>query len=166
MTKFDIRVLTMAYLEIESGVQFIDIGSGTGSIAIQGAKLGAETTAIESKREAIELIEKNIKQFDVSIDLIHGMAPEDCPNKMFERVFLGGNRGKMDEIFLYLEDHLLPGGIIVANFVTLKSAGKCRKLLDQYGYKKEIKLIHVAQEDSIGILRGQNPIYIMKGVKE
>ena len=40
MTKFNIRNLSIAYLQIEAGDIFLDIGSGTGSVSIQAALHG------------------------------------------------------------------------------------------------------------------------------
>ena len=44
MTKFNTRILTVAYLSIEEGDKLLDIGAGTGSVSIeaglQGLKFG------------------------------------------------------------------------------------------------------------------------------
>lgn len=165
MTKYDIRVMTCHMLELNEDSKFIDIGAGTGSISIQGAKLGAKTWAIESKEEAVELIKQNREKHGVDLEIIHGMAPEACPNEVFNRVFIGGSRGNLPEIFNYLDDHLASNGIVVANFVTLNNASECKKLMKDYGYEFELKLVQISYEDHIGILRGQNPIFMMKGVR-
>ncbi len=62
MTKFNIRILTMAYLSIKEEDRLLDIGAGTGSISIEGALQGAKVWAIERKEEGIELINKNAKK--------------------------------------------------------------------------------------------------------
>ncbi len=165
MTKYDVRVMTCHMLELSEETKFLDIGAGTGSISIQGAELGAQTWAIESKKEAVDLIQANRDKHGVALEIIHGMAPEACPNELFDRVFIGGSRGNLPEIFDYLEDHLATEGIVVANFVTLNNASECKKLMKDHGYELELKLVKISYEDHLGILRGQNPIFMLKGVK-
>lgn len=62
MTKFPIRAENFFRLAVSPGEKFLDIGSGTGSISVQAALLGAEVTAIDSKQEAIALTKKKCGQ--------------------------------------------------------------------------------------------------------
>ena len=166
MTKFNIRILTMAYLSIKEEDRLLDIGAGTGSISIEGALQGAKVWAIERKEEGIELITKNAKQFRVDIHRILGQAPEDLPNIKFNKCFIGGSGGKLREIFDYLEEHLEDKGILCGNFIMLKNLQEFNELLIEYGYSQiEIQLIQASYIDDIGLLRGNNPIFIIKGVK-
>ena len=121
MTKFNIRILTMAYLSIKEEDRLLDIGAGTGSISIEGALQGAKVWAIERKEEGIELINKNAEKFRVDIHTILGQAPEDLPNIKFNKCFIGGSGGKLREIFDYLEEHLEDNGILCGNFIMLKN---------------------------------------------
>ena len=50
MTKFNIRILNMAYLSIEKGDRLLDIGAGTGSISIEAALQGAKVWAVEKPK--------------------------------------------------------------------------------------------------------------------
>ena len=43
MTKEDVRILTMAGLELAPGLSFLDIGAGTGSISVAAAAEGSWT---------------------------------------------------------------------------------------------------------------------------
>ena len=72
MTKFTVRAVTMALLDIEPWDVFVDIGAGTGSISVQAALLGADVFAIEQVQEGVELIQRNAKQFGLDIHIIHG----------------------------------------------------------------------------------------------
>lgn len=52
MTKFEIRVISCALLDLNNDDVLLDIGAGAGSISIQAKKIGAEVIAIEkSKRQ-------------------------------------------------------------------------------------------------------------------
>lgn len=166
MTKFNIRALNMAYLSIKEGDRFLDIGAGTGSIAIEAALQGAKTWAIEREKEGIQLIEANCQKFQLDIRLIRGQAPKDLPDLEFNKCFIGGSGGKLGEIFQYLDQGLLSDGILCANFIMLRNLNEFLDLIEKHSYKDvEVQLIQSSYMDEIGLMRGQNPIYIVKGVK-
>jgi len=167
MTKFNIRILTIGYLGIEQGDNLLDIGAGTGSISIEAALQGANVWAIEREDEGIELIKSNNDKFNTNINIIKGYAPMDLPDIRFNKCFIGGSGGKLADVFLYLDRNLEDNGILVANFITLNNLIKFMDLLKEYGYKNvETQLIQNAYMDRIGLMKGENPIYIVKGVKK
>jgi cobalt-precorrin-6B (C15)-methyltransferase len=166
MTKFNIRILTIGYLAIERGDKFLDIGAGTGSISIESALHGAKVYAIEREEEGVELIKTNRAKFGVDIDIIKGQAPEDLPNIKINKCFIGGSGGQLEGIFSYLDINLEDNGIVCGNFITIKNLNNFMELLNKYKYKDiEVQLIQVSTMDKIGLLKGQNPIFIVKGVK-
>lgn len=166
MTKFNIRVLTIGYLGINKGDRFLDIGAGTGSISIEASLQGAKTWAIEREEDGINLIKENNDKFGTDISIVQGLAPKDLPDIKFNKCFIGGSGGKLKEIFKYLENHLEVNGVLCGNFITLNNLSEFLNLLKKYGYMNiETQLIQSAYMDKIGLLKGQNPIYIVKGVK-
>lgn len=166
MTKFNIRILTIGYLEIKEGDRFLDIGAGTGSISIESALHGAKTWAIEKEAEGIKLIKLNNNKFNTDVNIIEGHAPKDLPSIKINKCFVGGSRGQLKDIFDYLEDNLEDGGILCGNFITLKNLNEFTELLKRYNYSNiETQLIQTSYMDKIGLMKGQNPIFIIKGVK-
>ncbi|MDR7870499.1 MAG: precorrin-6Y C5,15-methyltransferase (decarboxylating) subunit CbiT [Tissierellaceae bacterium] len=166
MTKFNIRVLTIGYLGINQGDRLLDIGAGTGSISIEASLQGAKVWAIEREEEGVQLIKENNAKFGTDISIVQGLAPKDLPYIKFNKCFVGGSGGKLKEIFKYLEGNLEDNGVICGNFITLNNLSEFLNLLKIYGYKDiETQLIQSAYMDKIGLLKGQNPIYIVKGVK-
>lgn len=166
MTKFNIRTLSLAYLNLEKDDKFLDIGAGTGSISIEAALQGAQVWSIEREDEGIDLIRKNMGKFQVDLKVIKGSAPEDLPDLLFDKCFLGGSGGKLEEIFTYLEKALKVGGILCANFIKMENLYEFKKLMEENSYKNiETQLIQASYIDHLGLLRSHNPIFITKGVK-
>lgn len=167
MTKFNVRVMTIGYLSIEEGDRFLDIGAGTGSISIEAALHGAKVWAIEKEREGIDLINKNKDKFKVDINVIEGEAPKDLYNIKFNKCFIGGSSGRLKEMFDYLDENLESRGIICANFITLKNLHQFLDLLNRYKYDDiDVQLIQTSYMDKIGLMKANNPIFIIKGVKK
>lgn len=166
MTKFNIRILTIGYLEIVEGDRFLDIGGGTGSISIEASLQGAKVWTIEREKEAIDIIKANDKKFNTNLDIIHGEANIGLPKINFNKCFVGGSRGQLEEIFEYLDLYLENHGILTANFITLKNLNEFIERMEKHNYKDmEVQLIQTSERDKIGLLKGQNPVFIVKGVK-
>lgn len=166
MTKFEVRTLTIALLAIEKGDIFLDIGAGTGSVSVEAALHGAEVTSVELKMEGLELIKKNSSKFGITVNAIEGCAPDCLPAMKFNKCFIGGSSGKLVDIFYYLEDNLQANGIVCGNFVTLKNTNEFIKLLEMYNYNNiETRLVQTSVVDKLGLMKGNNPIFMVKGVK-
>ncbi|MDD7363719.1 MAG: precorrin-6Y C5,15-methyltransferase (decarboxylating) subunit CbiT [Peptoniphilus sp.] len=163
MTKSEVRVLTMADFELARGMRFLDIGAGTGSISIAAASLGSVTSACEYRREAIDLIRENAEKFGVSIRLIEGRAPDCLDDVSYDRIFIGGSDGHMEAILAYAHRHLARDGIVGGNFVTLANAEAMRRFLKERGYETTTRYIAVSREDTAGILRAENGVFMVRG---
>jgi len=102
----------------------------------------------------------------VDLTIINGQAPKDLPDVKFDKCFIGGSGGKLEEIFDYLEKALVEKGIVMGNFIKLGNLNKFMVLLKHYNYMDvEVNLIQASTMDRIGLLKGQNPIFLVKGVK-
>lgn len=170
MTKFETRILTIGLLEIEQGDVFLDIGGGTGSISIEASLQGAKTYVIEKEKEGINLIKSNADKFKVDdIEIINDFAPGGMEKiKSFNKCFIGGSGRNLENIVKSVTDKMLSGGILVANFITLKNLALFQNLLKQYEYSAvETRLVQASQVDTrTGMLKGQNPIFMVKGIKQ
>jgi cobalt-precorrin-6B (C15)-methyltransferase len=167
MTKFEVRISSIAALEIEEGDTLIDIGAGTGSISIEAALQGAIVYAVEERHEAVELIKRNSLKFDAFIHVKEGSAPDvllDMPR--FNKCFIGGSKGRLSQIFNWVDASINKGGIIAANFITLKNLNIFTTLLNDKNYiDVEIKLLQVSNADNMGLLKACNPVFIVRGRK-
>lgn len=89
VTKAEVRALVLARLGPRLGDLVWDIGAGSGSVAVECARLGAAVVAVES--EDVRHLEKNIAAFGVDVQVVHGSAPEALhalPDP--DAVFVGG----------------------------------------------------------------------------
>ncbi|WP_234121922.1 precorrin-6Y C5,15-methyltransferase (decarboxylating) subunit CbiT [Clostridium hydrogenum] len=167
MTKFEVRTAVMGALEIGEDDILIDIGAGTGSIAIQAALFGAEVYAVEHKEEAINLIKENNFKFKTEVKIIEGEAPEKLSEvKRYNKVFIGGSSGKLEEILNCVNKNIEAGGIIAANFITMNNLNTFLNFIKANNYEDiDVKLIQVSYMDRIGLLKANNPVFLVRGKK-
>ena len=170
MTKEEIRALSICKLHLKEDSVCYDIGSGTGSVAVEIAKRSGQIQvfAIEKKPLALELIQKNIEKFALpNIQVIAGEAP-DCL-KTEERsehpthAFIGGSSGRLKEILdvLYKKNHEMR---IVINCISLETIRELTLLeTDSRITDLEIIQVQVSRAKTVGgyhLMQGENPIYI------
>jgi len=168
MSKFEVRVLTMALLELGNDDIFVDIGAGTGSMAIQGALLGAKVHAIEKEPEGIELIRKNAERFSSEVNIIHGTAPEAMELVgSFNKCFIGGSGGRLSKIAESVDKKLSVGGILAASFIVPENMVELKKLMMEKKYSDiEVRLIQSSIIEGMGLMKANNPIFLIKGKKQ
>ncbi|MFJ9816509.1 precorrin-6y C5,15-methyltransferase (decarboxylating) subunit CbiE [Streptomyces sp. NPDC101151] len=92
ITKFEVRALALARLGPRLGDLVWDVGAGSGSVAVECARLGAAVVAVEKAPDGVERIRANADAHGVGVRVVHGTAPEalsaldDDP----DAVFIGG----------------------------------------------------------------------------
>jgi cobalt-precorrin-6B (C15)-methyltransferase len=170
MTKSEVRAVTLSKLKLEASSRVLDIGAGTGSVSVECGFLAKRVTAIEKNPEGVMLIQKNAQVFELdNIKVLEGSVPEAFIEESYDRVFIGGSGGKLEEIFAYLDKHVEKGGIIVANTITIENTSHILELLKQYGYGDiEAVTMNISRSKAIASLHmmiGENPITIISGKK-
>ena len=119
--------------------------------------------AVERDAEALELIEKNIRQFSLlNAEIISGTAPEALENLPAPtHVFLGGTGGKTAEILALLDR--MPAPVrLCATAVTLESIREFTELLgERKGFSAvQIAVSRIEKAGAYHMLRAQNPVYL------
>ena len=122
LTKQSIRAVTLATLAPRPGELVWDVGSGSGSIAIEWCRSGTGCTAVAFERDEVRRgrIVDNVTAFGAAVD-VRGAAPDafdDAPEPA--AIFIGGGLttpGVLDGCL----DRLPVGGRLVANVVTVES---------------------------------------------
>ncbi|MEV6116767.1 precorrin-6y C5,15-methyltransferase (decarboxylating) subunit CbiE [Streptomyces sp. NPDC052109] len=100
ITKFEVRALALARLGPRLGDLVWDVGAGSGSVAVECARLGAAVVAVEKAADGVRRIRANAHAHGVDLRVVHGAAPEalsglaDDP----DAVFVGGGGRELPEI--------------------------------------------------------------------
>lgn len=151
ITKVEIRVQILGLLQLPKTGVIWDVGSGTGSIAIEIARLAPQSTvyAIEKRAAGIQLIGKNRQRFQTqNLEIISGTAPnvlDGLPDPC--RVIMGGGGQDVAQILAVIQTRLCPGGIVVASFATLESATQGIQSL--HNWSPQLLQVNVARSVAI-----------------
>ncbi|MGW3292313.1 precorrin-6Y C5,15-methyltransferase (decarboxylating) subunit CbiT, partial [Streptomyces sp. NPDC001002] len=99
ITKFEVRALALARLGPRLGELVWDVGAGSGSVAVECARLGAAVVAVEKTADGVERIRANAAAHGVEVRVVHGEAPValsqlDDP----DAVFIGGGGSELPSI--------------------------------------------------------------------
>lgn len=109
VTKAEVRALVLARLGPRLGDFVWDVGSGSGSVAVECARLGAAVVAVEQD-DPVHL-RANIEDFGVDVQVVHGCAPAALEGlSQPDAVFVGG--GGLDVV--QAVTHRRPQRVVVA----------------------------------------------------
>lgn len=182
MTKNEVRVLSISRLELTKNAVVYDVGSGTGSVSIECARLSPDifVFAIEQKEEAANLTKENAVRLGLSdqILVINKKAPEgfeELPTPT--HVFIGGSSGALSDILSAIQKKLIvkentkgktdkasKGVRVVINAVSLETIAQITKLIQTYPVKHvQLTQIQASRAHKLGsynLMQAQNPVLI------
>ncbi|RHW40165.1 precorrin-6y C5,15-methyltransferase (decarboxylating) subunit CbiE [Lysinibacillus yapensis] len=172
ITKKEIRVLSLQAMNLEPTSIVWDIGTCTGSMAIEAGKLAKEGAvfAIEKNEGDLANCHENQQKFRVDITAIHGKAPdrlEEFPDP--NSIFIGGSGGEMQQLLTTCIERLQPNGRLVMNLATIENlyeAVNCLKELQcdvsilQAQLSRSKPILHMTRFVPL------NPIYIITASKK
>ena len=172
MTKQEIRAISIAKLMLKPNSILIDVGAGTGTIGIEAATYmpQGKVYAIEKEEKGLDTIRLNAEKFNLdNFELIHGKAPDAIPNIPYDRMFIGGSTGGIEEIINHFLTYAKDEAILVINCITLETQSKSLEILKEKGFKDiEIITVTIGRAKRVGpytMMFGENPICIIKVVK-
>ncbi len=176
VTKRPVRLLILSWLQPGVGDVIWDVGSGSGSVAVELAYWASacQVYAIEKTESRLNCLRDNRTKFGVvdNLHIVPGRAPEALmdlppPNK----IFLGGTDGEMPTLLRDLWLKLPEGGMIVVSAITEPS--KHHVLNFVAGQSNDLRLdtveLTVGQGDYLAqklIYRPHLPVTIFKLAKE
>lgn len=167
MTKEEVREVSICKLHLHENAVVYDIGSGTGSIAVEmaGLSAGVQVYAIERKPQAVALIRENIQKFGTrNVQVIEGEAPV-CMNELPTptHAFIGGSGGNLKEILQILYQRN-PHMRVVINAVSVETLAGIKEVLGSFPTEEEELLqIQVNRTKKVGsyhMMQAENAIWI------
>lgn len=182
MTKNEVRVLSISRLELTKNAVVYDVGSGTGSVSAECARLSPDifVFAIEQKEEAANLTKENAARLGLldQIVVINKKAPEgfeELPTPT--HVFIGGSSGALSDILSAIQkklivkentkgktDKISKGVRVVINAVSLETIAQITKLIQTYPVAHvQLTQIQASRAHKLGsynLMQAQNPVLI------
>lgn len=162
MTKREIRVLALAELQLQDHQIIWDIGSGTGSVAIEAARMvpSSQVYAVEKTALGTQLIHQNCQNFRVNnVHIVLGEAPtilNNLPNP--HRIFIGGSGGHLQEILNDCQMRLDPLGVIVLSLATLENFYIATQWFDKPNWVVEHLQIQLSRSVPIASMTRLTPL--------
>ncbi len=173
ITKTEVRAIVMGHLELRPGLTLWDLGAGSGSVAIEAARLAplGRVFAIERSDARYQDLNENIERLASSkVRAIHGRALAhlaSLPDP--DRVFIGGSGGELEGLLTAIATRLRPGGIVVQTAVSLDTLSTVRAFWKQQsGFALELLQVQVSRAVPIGPSERfdpQNPVFVIKVTK-
>lgn len=143
----DDSFLLLKVVEVSPGQSFLEMGSGTGLVAIHAAKLGAKVTAADLNPHAVECTRRNAARNDARLEVVRSdlfdnvqgnfdviafnppyLPTEGTSTSWMEKAWSGGDEGSETAVRFLVDawKHLAPGGQI---FMILSSIGGLMSVL-------------------------------------
>jgi precorrin-6B C5,15-methyltransferase / cobalt-precorrin-6B C5,C15-methyltransferase len=168
LTQAEVRAIALSRLAIEPGAVVWDIGAGSGSVAIEAAKLSEPgmVYAIEQDAADYHLILANAQMMGVrNVKAIHGIAPgvfTGLPAP--DAVFVGAVGREVGHILGAIWGVLRRGGQLVVNVGSLESLTAVYAELKRLAGTVEVLLVHLSRGvEQMEALRFEavNPTFVL-----
>jgi precorrin-6Y C5,15-methyltransferase (decarboxylating) len=163
ITKAEVRALVLARLGPRTGDLVWDVGAGSGSIAVECARLGAAVIAVERDAGGCDLVARNAAALGVDVEVVHGRAPlalAGLPGP--DAVFVGGGGAAV------LAACLERGpSRVVAGYAAVQRVGPALDALAAAGYRAAGTQLQanriVPLPGGVHRLEAINPVYVVWG---
>jgi precorrin-6Y C5,15-methyltransferase (decarboxylating) len=165
ITKSATRAFVLSRLGPGPGDLIWDVGAGSGSVAIECARLGAAAIAVERDPESCARILRNAGRHIVPLQLVESKAPEalrDLPEP--DAVFVGGSGGAFEEIVKLSAVRALRA--VVLALVTLERVVPAAQLLEDCGLEVETTFLQTSRMKDVGNLHrlaAESAVFVVSG---
>jgi precorrin-6Y C5,15-methyltransferase (decarboxylating) len=167
ITKAETRAIALARLGPGPGDLIWDVGAGSGSVAIECARLGAAAIAVESDPESCARVRNNAARHGVCVRVVEGVAPDalrDLPEP--DAVFVGGSGGSFEEIVKLCA--VRARRVVVITLVTLERVVPAGRILEDCGLEVDTTFMQASRVKGIGELHrlaAETPVFVVSGRK-
>lgn len=162
ITKPEVRALVLARLGPGPGSVVWDIGAGSGSVAVECARFGADVHAVERSAAAAATVRDNAQAHAVPVHVVVGAAPQaltGLPDP--DAVFVGGGGPEVVAACVARA----PGRVVVALAQLELVAPTLAALV---GYRTDTVLMQAAQVQPLAgghRLAPANPVFVVSGAR-
>jgi precorrin-6Y C5,15-methyltransferase (decarboxylating) len=164
VTKAEVRAVVLGKLALPPAGVVWDVGAGSGSVAVECARLapGLRVLAVERRADDAGRARANAAAAGVAVEVVQGEAPAClAPLPDPDRAFLGG--GGLAALDATLA-RLRPGGRVVATYAALDRAAAA---FDRLGHLVELGLSRGRALPGGGVrLAAENPVFVAWGPEE
>jgi precorrin-6B C5,15-methyltransferase / cobalt-precorrin-6B C5,C15-methyltransferase len=167
ITKREVRVLSLANLNLRPNSIVWDIGTCTGSVAIEAARIAREGAvfAVEKSEGDLQNCRENMRKFRTDFTAILGKAPdglESFPDP--DAVFIGGTGGNLQQLLSICCKRLRVNGRIVLNAATIETMQQALQVFSEEGYTANITQAQISRSKPILAMtrfEALNPVFII-----
>ncbi|WP_246287784.1 precorrin-6y C5,15-methyltransferase (decarboxylating) subunit CbiE [Desulfolutivibrio sulfoxidireducens] len=172
-TKAPVRAAALALLRIVPADTVWDLGAGTGSVALEAARLCPEggVFAVEKDLGRFNHLVKNIRRTGaLTVTPVHAAMPEalhTLPDP--DRIFLGGGLSRAPHILPAVAARLAPHGRIVVAATLLDTLEQTRDFFTANHWSHQTTHIQAATETPLAThtrLIPDNPVFLVAGERD
>jgi precorrin-6Y C5,15-methyltransferase (decarboxylating) len=163
ITKAEVRALVLARLGPRLGELVWDIGAGSGSVAVECARLGAAVVAVERDPAGCDLVSRNAAALGVDVAVVRGSAPDalaQLPDP--DAVFVGGGGAAVLSACLQRRP-----ARVVAAYAAVERVGPALEVLTVAGYRADGTQLQANRlaplPGGVHRLEATNPVYVVWG---
>ena len=167
ITKPDTRALVLARLGPGPGDLVWDVGAGSGSVAIECARLGAAAVAIERDPESCARIRENTARHGAYVRVVEAEAPDalhDLPEP--DAVFIGGSGTSFEDIVKLCA--IRARRAVVLTLITLERVVPATEILESCGLEVDTTFLQASRVKDVGALHrlaAETPVFVVSGRK-
>ncbi|MEM9540604.1 MAG: precorrin-6y C5,15-methyltransferase (decarboxylating) subunit CbiE [Cyanobacteria bacterium P01_E01_bin.42] len=162
MTKREIRIPILGELALQPQQIIWDIGAGTGSVAIEMARLhpNSRIYAVEKTAMGANLIRKNCQRLQVeNVTVIEGTAPESLLSlPECDRIFIGGSGGHLTTILDICQEKLRSRGLMVLALATIEHLNLSVSWLQEREWHYRLLNLQISRSIAISNLTRFSPL--------
>jgi precorrin-6Y C5,15-methyltransferase (decarboxylating) len=165
ITKSETRALVLARLGPGPGDLIWDVGAGSGSIAVECARLGAAAIAVERDGESCDRIRENAARHRAYVQSVEGEAPaalHGLPEP--DAVFVGGTGKNFEEIVKFAS--VRASRCVVLTLITLERVVPAAEILESCGLEVETTFLQASRVKGAGSLHrlaAETPVFVVAG---
>jgi precorrin-6B C5,15-methyltransferase / cobalt-precorrin-6B C5,C15-methyltransferase len=165
ITKREVRAIALAHLGPRTGQLIWDVGCGSGSVAVECARLGAATFAIDDDPDAVARARANAEAFGVPVHVVAGRAPDALaalPDP--DAAFVGGGGADLDAIVDVCAARAVRA--VVVTLALIERAGPVLERLRAGGLEAEATMIQASRLAPLAgghRLAATNPVVVAVG---